>query len=121
MTEEEIKTKVLRILGEIAPEAELANIKPDVEFRDQIDLDSMDYLNFVIALDEEFQAAIPETEYTKFISLNACVEELRNLQNKKDFNRRSIMFFSMPRRFRQQPRAGLRKVDFYRDFSLFGA
>ena len=36
----------------------------------------MDYLNFVIALDEEFQANIPESEYTKFITLNACVEQL---------------------------------------------
>ncbi len=76
MTNEEIKAKVLEILGEIAPEADLENIKPDVHFRDQIDLDSMDYLNFVIALDEEFQANIPETEYTKFITLNACVEQL---------------------------------------------
>lgn len=85
MTEEEIRNKVLRILGEIAPEADTDNIKPDVNFRDQIDLDSMDYLNFVIALDEEFNAVIPESDYTKFVSLNACVEELRNLQNNMDF------------------------------------
>jgi acyl carrier protein len=76
MTRDEIKAKVLEILGEIAPEADLSAIKPDVNFRDQIDLDSMDYLNFVIALDEEFQANIPETEYTKFVTLNACVEQL---------------------------------------------
>jgi acyl carrier protein len=79
MNETEIKTKVLKTLSEIAPEADLENIKPDVAFRDQIDLDSMDYLNFVIALDEEFQANIPETDYTKFISLNACVAELVKL------------------------------------------
>lgn len=79
MTNEEIKAKVLRMLGEIAPEADLENIDPDVEFRDQIDLDSMDYLNFVIALDEEFGVSIPETEYTKFISLNACATQLRKL------------------------------------------
>ena len=76
MIRDEIKTKVLEILGEIAPEADLSAIKPDVNFREQIDLDSMDYLNFVIALDEEFQANIPETEYTKFFTLNACVEQL---------------------------------------------
>jgi acyl carrier protein len=79
MTDTEIKEKVLRILGEIAPEADLENIEPDVEFREQIDLDSMDYLNFVIALDEEFAASIPETEYTQFTSLNACVEKLKKL------------------------------------------
>jgi acyl carrier protein len=82
MTKDETKAKVLRILGEIAPEADLENLKPDIEFREQIDLDSMDYLNFVIALDEEFDAAIPETEYTKFTSLNSCIEQLSKYQRK---------------------------------------
>jgi acyl carrier protein len=77
MTDDEIKAKVLQILGGVAPEADLENIEPDIEFREQIDLDSMDYLNFVIALDEEFGAGIPETEYTQFTSLNACVERLK--------------------------------------------
>lgn len=76
MTREEIKAKVLEILGTIAPEADLTAIKPDVNFRDQIDIDSMDYLNFVIALDEEFQANIPEAEYAKFTNLSDCIELL---------------------------------------------
>ena len=41
-----------------------------------MDLDSMDYLNFVIALDEEFEAGIEESDYTKFSTLNNCVEQL---------------------------------------------
>lgn len=84
MTNEEIKTKVLKILGEIAPEADLESIKPDVDFREQIDIDSMDYLNFVIALDEEFNAEIPEPEYTKFTSLNACVNQLEKIITKSE-------------------------------------
>jgi acyl carrier protein len=52
MTPQEIRTKVLQILGGIAPEADLETIEPDVPFREQIDIDSMDYLNFVIALEE---------------------------------------------------------------------
>jgi acyl carrier protein len=79
MTRDEIKTKVLEILCEIAPETDPQTIKPEVNFRDQIDLDSMDYLNFVIALDERFHADIPEQDYTKFVSLNACVDELERL------------------------------------------
>jgi acyl carrier protein len=79
MMREEIKAKVLEILGEIAPEVDLAAIKPDVNFRDQIDIDSMDYLNFVIALDERFHANIPESRYTRFVSLDACVNELESL------------------------------------------
>lgn len=42
----------------------------------------MDYLNFVIALDEEFETEIPETEYTKFSSLDFCVEELKKITTK---------------------------------------
>lgn len=78
MTKDETKAKVLTILASIAPEADLESIRPDVNFRDQIDIDSMDYLNFVIALDEEFQAHIPETDYTKFTTLNACVTMLES-------------------------------------------
>ena len=77
MTDDEIRAKVLEILGGIAPEADLSSIKSDVNFRDQLDMDSMDYLNFVIALDESFHAGIPENDYTKFVSLNACLEELK--------------------------------------------
>jgi acyl carrier protein len=76
MNKKEIKEKILKILGEIAPEADLSQIQPDVDFRDQLDIDSMDYLNFVIALDEEFSARIPEDQYTKFTSLDSCVRQL---------------------------------------------
>ena len=76
MTQEEIKAAVLRILGEIAPEADLSRLKPDVSFRDQLDIDSMDFLNFVIALDEELHVGIPETEYAKLSTLNGCIELL---------------------------------------------
>lgn len=79
MTRVDIKVGVLETLGEIAPEADLQKIKPDVDLRDQIDIDSMDYLNFVIALDERFRAQIPEQDYTKFVTLNACVEQLESL------------------------------------------
>lgn len=80
MNREEIKEKVLEILGGIAPEADLSAIKPEIDFRDQLDIDSMDYLNFVIALDEKFGAGIPETEYTKFTNLNACIEHLLEIK-----------------------------------------
>lgn len=76
MTREEIKTIVLRILGEIAPEADLTHLKPDASFRDQLDIDSMDFLNFVIALDEELNVRIPESDYPKLSTLEGCVEHL---------------------------------------------
>lgn len=79
MTKEEIRATVLRILGEIAPEADLNQLKPDVSFRDQLDIDSMDFLNFVIALDEELHVSIPESEYAKLSSLDSSVALLTSL------------------------------------------
>ena len=70
MTPEEIRSSVIRILAEIAPEADLARINPSLRFRDQLDLDSMDLLNFVIALHKQVNVEIPETDYPKLASLN---------------------------------------------------
>ncbi len=76
LTTDEITNTVLRALGEIAPEADLAAIKPGVSFRDQLDIDSMDFLNFVIAVHEALHVEIPEADYPKLITLNGCVEYL---------------------------------------------
>jgi acyl carrier protein len=76
MSREEIQKKVLIILGGIAPEADLPALKLDVSLRDQLDIDSMDLLNFVIALHKEFKVNIPEKDYPKFATLKGCVEQL---------------------------------------------
>jgi acyl carrier protein len=78
-TPEEIRATVLRVLGEIAPEADLASLKPDVSFRDQLDIDSMDFLNFVIALHEALRIDIPETDYPKLATLDGCVRHILSL------------------------------------------
>jgi len=78
-TPDEIKATALRILGEIAPEADLSSLNPDVSFRDQLDIDSMDFLNFVIALHETLHIDIPEADYPKLDSLTACVKHLPEL------------------------------------------
>ena len=74
MTKQEVRDAVLRILGTIAPEADLKGLKPDVPFRDQLDIDSMDLLNFFIAIDKELHVNIPETDYPKVATLEGCVE-----------------------------------------------
>ncbi len=73
---DQIREVVLRLLGEIAPEADLAAMKPDVSFRDQLDLDSMDFLNFVVALHKELRVDIPEADYPKYATLDGCIEQL---------------------------------------------
>ncbi len=76
MTRDEIHATVLRLLGNVAPEADLAQLKPDVSIRDQLDVDSMDFLNFVIALHDALHVDIPESDYAKIATLNDCVAYL---------------------------------------------
>ena len=74
MTRDEIKNTVLRILGGIAPEADLTQINPQLGFREQLDIDSMDFLNFAIGLSKELGVEVPEADYPKVASLDGCVE-----------------------------------------------
>lgn len=76
MTEAEIRATVLRVLGEIAPEADLTRLDPDGNLRDQLDLDSMDVLNVAIGLHEALHVDIPETDYPKLATLNGAVAYL---------------------------------------------
>jgi acyl carrier protein len=76
MTKDEIRTAVLRLLADIAPEADLTQLKPEVSIRDQLDVDSMDFLNFVIALHQTLHVEIPEADYPQVATLTGCVEYL---------------------------------------------
>jgi acyl carrier protein len=76
MTPEAIRGLVLRVLGDIAPEADLTALKPDVPFREQLDLDSMDLLNVVVGLHAAIGVDIPEADYPRLATLDACVEYL---------------------------------------------
>lgn len=76
MTNEELGRTVLELLGNITPEADPTALRPDVSFRDQLDIDSMDLLNFVISLHKHFGVDIPERDYPKLMTLNGCVAYL---------------------------------------------
>lgn len=76
MTGEELRRVILRVLGEIAPEADLSVLKPDVSLRDQLDLDSMDVLNFVIGLHETLRVDIPEADYPQLLTVNGAMQYL---------------------------------------------
>ena len=73
MTRDTIKQTILQALGTIVPEADLDNIEPDLEFREQLDMDSMDFLNFVIAVDQQLGVEIPEVDYPKLTTLDDCI------------------------------------------------
>jgi acyl carrier protein len=74
---EDLRETVLRILGELAPEADMSGLDPDVRIRDQLDLDSMDFLNFLIAVHEATGVDIPEADYPKLRTLDDIVGHLR--------------------------------------------
>lgn len=76
MTPDHIRTTVLRLLGAIAPEADLEALPPDESLRDWLDLDSMDFLNFVTAIDKELGVEIPEADYARLATLDGCIEYL---------------------------------------------
>ena len=76
MTRDEIRATLLRVLGDIAPEADTASLKPDVDLREQLDLDSMDILNFVVGLHAALGVEIPEADYPAFATLDGGVEYL---------------------------------------------
>jgi len=72
MTPDAVRTAVLRALGGIAPEADLRRLSVDAPLRDQLDIDSMDFLNFVIALHKDLGVDIPEKDYPKLATLSGC-------------------------------------------------
>lgn len=80
MTKDEIQGIVLRTLGQIAPEADLSQLKPNLRIRDQLDVDSMDLLNFVIGLHQQLQVDIPEADYSKLATLDGCIDYLASLR-----------------------------------------
>ncbi len=73
MTETELRERLLAILGSIAPEAREIAIDPEQSFRDQLDIDSMDFLNFVTAVHKQLGVPIPELDYPRLASLNGAV------------------------------------------------
>jgi acyl carrier protein len=76
MTKEECKKIVLDIIADIAPDEDLSNVKPEVRLRDQLQLDSMDFLDIVMELRKRHSIEVPEADYQQLASLDSCAEYL---------------------------------------------
>ncbi len=85
MTKAEIREVVLEILQEIAPDENLDDLKDDVSFREQLELDSMDFLDIVMSLRKRYRVQIPEDDYPNLATMNSTVEYLQPLM--KDLER----------------------------------
>jgi acyl carrier protein len=75
-TREEIRAVIFDVLGAIAPEIEPAAIDRDQPLREQVDLDSFDFLNVIIRLHEILGIDIPESDYAELLTLNGATEYL---------------------------------------------
>ena len=73
---EQIRAEVLEILSTLAPGIQLARIIPEKPLRAQIDLDSMDWLNVLVAIHERLRVNIPESDYGKLQTLDGIVDYL---------------------------------------------
>ncbi len=76
MTRDEIKDMILEIIEDIDEEAEFDQLDPDAPLRDQLDLDSMDFLDIVMELRKRYKLQIPEEEYPQLATLTSCVNYL---------------------------------------------
>ena len=76
LTREQVRAVIFDTLGAIAPEVDPAMIAPDKPLREQVDLDSFDFLNVIIRLHEKLGIDIPESDYAQLMTLDSAVDYL---------------------------------------------
>lgn len=79
MTRDAIEELILEIIADIDEDADFDDLQPDQPLRDQLDLDSMDFLDIVMELRKRHKLQIPEKDYPELASLNSCVNYLEPL------------------------------------------
>ena len=81
MTRDAIRDAVVKALTSVAPEVDPRTLQPDTVFRQEFDLDSMDFLNFVIAIHAGLGVDVPEIDYSRLATLGGAVDYLANRLN----------------------------------------
>jgi acyl carrier protein len=76
MTKDDIKKLVTEIIADIAPDEDLTGLKPDVRLREQLQLDSMDFLDIVMELRKRHGIEVPESDYMQLATLDSCANYL---------------------------------------------
>lgn len=76
MSAEDVKKFVLDIIADVAPDEDVTGIDSAGSLRDQLDLDSMDFLDIVMELRKRHKVEVPSEDYPKLATLNSCVEYL---------------------------------------------
>jgi acyl carrier protein len=73
MSDIDIRTLVQEELNNIAPEVDMTTVDPAADLREAIDIDSMDFLNFITAIHQRLGIDIPEIDYSKLVTLDGAV------------------------------------------------
>ncbi|QDT37631.1 acyl carrier protein [Stratiformator vulcanicus] len=76
MSREQIRQVIIEILERIAPDEDLSDLDDSVSFREQMELDSMDFLDIVMELRKQYRVQIPEEDYPQLASMNSTVDYL---------------------------------------------
>ena len=76
MTKEACQQLVKDIIADIAPDEDISSVKPEVRLRDQLQLDSMDFLDIVMELRKRHGIEVPEADYVQLASLDSCAAYL---------------------------------------------
>ena len=76
MTRKELEAVVKRVLAGIAPEADLEALDPDADLRESLDLDSMDFLSFLVGLRDETGIEVPDADVPRVATLASCLDYL---------------------------------------------
>lgn len=83
MTREDIAQAVIDIIIDVVPDEDCSQLDPAVALRDQLELDSMDFLDIVMELRKKYGVEVPEADYPQLATLNGCVDYLEpSLKNK---------------------------------------
>ena len=72
MGNQQVKDIILEIIATVAPDADLSQIKGDVRLRDQLDMDSMDFLDIVMELRKRYKIDVPKEDYNELATLDGC-------------------------------------------------
>jgi len=80
----DIKNKVLQLIHPIAPEVDTQSLNGDDNLREELDIDSVDWLNLIVSIDEEFGIDIPESDYDQLTSLDSIVHYISERKDVPD-------------------------------------
>lgn len=76
MTKEEISGAIIGIIEDILPEGDCSGLDAERKLREQLELDSMDFLDIVMELRKQYGVEVPEEDYSRLATLNSCIEYL---------------------------------------------